>query len=277
VELKESLMIAIASSQTHRWLLCTSLIFAVVAMLCPRPVHGQDYKNPFAEIPELHINWRYAHNVDSYMKFDWYPQFTIRQCVFQMNLALAPGVTKESGINGDNTDEMIFNGIFSFSEYRDRELGVSYLDGTFEERFVIFAGNCERRAEIAAELQTYLNDLQPLVEITAFVPDQSVLANYSDTELTNYFSYTENMIAAKKAAVEAECDPALWRKFGTITAKEGPEPRLSEAILSVYNAYAMGIEGQDIQPAISTKLPEDERDYVMKLVTYQMEHGPCGR
>lgn len=246
-------------------------------MLCPRPVHGQDYKNPFAEIPELHINWRDAHNVDSYMKFDWYPQFTTQQCVLQMNLALAPGVTTESGINGDNTDEMILNGVFAFSEYRDRELGVFYLDGTFEERLVVFDGNCGRRAEIAAELQTYLNDLQPLVEITAFVPDQSVLANYSDTKLSNLLSYTENMIAAKKAAVEAECDPALWRKFGTITAKEGPEPRLSEAILSVYNAYAMGIEGQDIQPAISTKLPEDERDYVMKLVTYQMEHGPCGR
>ena len=84
------------------------------------------------------------------------------------------------------------------------------------------------------------------------------------------------MIAAKKAAVEAECDPALWRRFGAIMAKEGPEPRLSEAILSLYNAYAMAIEGQDTQPAISTKLPEDERDYVMKLVTYQMEHGPCG-
>ena len=48
-------------------------------------------------------------------------------------------------------------------------------------------------------------------------------------------------------------------------------------VAPVFAAYAGVLEGQTIDQAIPEDVTDDIRALVARLVTYQIEHGPCGR
>ncbi len=251
----------------------TILAVLAVIMLNGAGAKAETADTPYyLSIPEFADARRNDTALGAFLSFEWYPKHSVKDCTFIVTTTLNPGT------RADRMEGMLLTGMMSFIANEDPKVGLFSSSGTFSSSTFVMTGSCDRREEITRNFMNYINSKQDYAVFKAFVPDAAFLAQYENQGLVAASAYSKSRLALAKAAIETQCDPELWRKVGVSYAKEAATDAVAKSYLkALYNAYANAIEGKDIARNIPAEVSDLDRAYILKLVAYQMEHGPCGR
>jgi hypothetical protein len=244
--------------------------FAIVAMIYYSPVVLSDDTVPFTGVPVFKEAWTRMEGLEAFMLFDWYPQYPIKDCVLQVD------AKRRTDADGPHPTTLLLDAFTAYIVNVDATIGAISLAGTVANPLVVLTGKCDRRQEIAESFNAYINAVQHYGQFHAFVPRADVLEPFERRGLSGGEGVSIAALKPKKDAVEAQCDGSLWRQLGHSEATEdnGSRGRILQAL---YISYANAIEGTDPARSISSEITSEQRAYILKLVAYQMVHGPCGR
>lgn len=261
-----SSLIAFRAVARHVLFVC----FVIVITISNAPTVLSEDKEPFTGIPAFKEAWTRTEGLEAFMLFGWYPQYPIKDCVLQVD------AERRTDAEGPHPTELLLDAFTAYIVNVDSTIGAISLAGTGETPLVILTGHCDHRQEIAESFNTYINAIQNYAKFYAFVPGADVLKPFERRGLSGGEGVSIATLKPKKDAVEAQCDGGLWRQLGQseVTKDNGPRGRILQAL---YISYANAIEGTDPAQSISSEITSEQRAYILKLVAYQMEHGPCGR
>jgi hypothetical protein len=244
--------------------------FVIAITISNAPTVLSEDTEPFTGIPAFKEAWTGTEGLEAFMLFGWYPKYPIKDCVLQVD------AERRTDAEGPHPTELLLDAFTAYIVNVDSTIGAISLAGTGKTPMVILTGHCDHRQEIAESFNTYINAIQNYAKFYAFVPVPDVLKPFERRGLSGGEGVSIATLKPKKDAVEAQCDGGLWRQLGQseVTKDNGPRGRILQAL---YISYANAIEGTDPAHSISSEITSEERAYILKLVAYQMEHGPCGR
>lgn len=207
--------------------------------------------------------------LDAFLYFEWMPDDGTGTCIigFQVH---------RHGEQAVNVDAILFYGIWAYEIAVDPSPGpISSIPNSGRRTYYYqISSACDRTEEIAQGAASYINHHQDFVEFVPVAPTSQAIAAYRRHAHFGADVPAE-VWAAKRAAIAAECDSGLWRHVGEVVG-EGQDPAERVVGQALYGAYADAIEGRDFAPNLPDRLSSAHRRAIIRIITYQMEHGPCG-
>ena len=217
--------------------------------------------------------WSEILPVIAFIYFSWTAPFPAEQCAIFYDFQ----VEYETG---QGPQDILLWNANSYIVHEDPGIGAVFVNWHTQQRHLLLrldlADACDRREQVAVDLADYVNSRQDGTVFTPIIPDDAMMAEIRDRQREEPSPRSEELLAARRAAIAAECDAGLWRQVAAIIAQDRQDLMGPMLVAPVFTAYAGVLEGQTIDQAIPEDVTDDIRALVARLVNYQIEHGPCG-